>query len=221
MIDDDLKWLSKWYYNQFNNDWRFGRTVKIYTLGNPGWRLKICLIETDLAVKEFQKISFDRSENDWIRCYIENMNFEGACGPLNFSEMLYIFREWSRNYQKTDSILSHRIEFAQFKDVFCESKINYKDDNFMWLLKWYNDQCDGSWENENMIEIVTINIGWYLTVSIKNTKLNKLNFKEIFLNRSDNDWVNCFIKNKEFIGICSPFNLIEIFQIFQNWAESN
>ncbi|MBA3722215.1 MAG: immunity 53 family protein [Parachlamydiaceae bacterium] len=95
------------------------------------------------------------------------------------------------------------------------------NNNFEWLLQWYNKQCDGDWEHGNGIEIGTIdNPGWYLRVNIDETELQNKHFDKIVIDRSENDWIQCFIEKRRFDGVGGPFNLPEILQIFRNWAES-
>jgi hypothetical protein len=95
MVDDNLVWLLQWYYNQCDGDWEHGNGIRITTIDNPGWFIKISLEETGLQNKSFQKIRIDRSENDWLRCFVDKEVFEGAGGPFNLPEILQIFRDWA------------------------------------------------------------------------------------------------------------------------------
>ena len=37
-------------------------------------------------------------------------------------------------------------------------------DNFMWLLNWFQDHCDGDWEHSSGIHLETLdNPGWALS----------------------------------------------------------
>lgn len=97
-----------------------------------------------------------------------------------------------------------------------------KDDNFFWLLNWYYKQCDGDWEHSNGIEIGTLdNPGWHLSVNLRDTECDGKEFKYVKIERSENDWLHCFIKNGKFEGPCGPFNLFEVLQIFRNWVEKS
>lgn len=209
MIDVDLLKFLKYYCTLFQNDWKLTESIKIYTIGNPGWRLKVCLQGTKFAYKEFRKISFDNTENDWLRCYIENTIFEGAGGPFNFPDMFYIFIDWINNDSKEKELNLLKSPIDLSMDI----------DNFSWLLKWYGNHCDCVWENDNMIEINAIDPGWYLTISVNETELENIKFNELNIDRTNDNWVNCFIKDKEFIGLGGPFNIIEIIHIFCNWAK--
>lgn len=100
MIDDNLVWLLKWYYNQCDGDWEHGNGIQIATIDNPGWYLRISLEETELQNLQFQKIRIDRSEHDWFRCFIEDDVFEGVGGPFNLPEVIKIFRDWAESNLK-------------------------------------------------------------------------------------------------------------------------
>lgn len=95
------------------------------------------------------------------------------------------------------------------------------DDGFLWLLKWYQNHCDGDWEHGNGIRIDTIdNPGWSISINLEETELEIKAFQKIEIERIDNDWLYCCIKDNKFEGRCGTNNLPEILQIFRNWAES-
>jgi hypothetical protein len=99
MTNDNLIWLLTWYHNQCDSDWEHENGIQIGTIDNPGWYLKVSLKETELQDKKFQKIRIDRSEHDWIRCFIEKDIFEGVGGPFNLPEIFQIFRNWAEEFQ--------------------------------------------------------------------------------------------------------------------------
>lgn len=94
MDDNLIDWLQSWFYSNCNGDWEHGYGITIENLDNPGWHISIDLEETDMENVIFQTVEIERSENNWIHCKVEKRRFEGACGPLNLSEMLEIFRTW-------------------------------------------------------------------------------------------------------------------------------
>lgn len=93
MIDESFVWIVNWYSSQ--SDWKERKGIQISTIDNPGWSLKVDLIGTNLQNKMFQKIRIDRTENDWIRSFIEDGIFEGVGGPFNLPEILKIFCDWT------------------------------------------------------------------------------------------------------------------------------
>ncbi len=38
--------------------------------------------------------AIDRANNDWIQYWVENQEFQIACGPMNLSEAVEIFVHW-------------------------------------------------------------------------------------------------------------------------------
>ncbi len=91
---DNLKWLQEWYIQNCDGDWEHCYGIEIGTLDNPGWRIDIDLINTNLENEEFEKIVLQKSENDWIHCCIVDGVFKGHGGPLNLVEIIEIFQKW-------------------------------------------------------------------------------------------------------------------------------
>ena len=199
-MDDNLLWLINWYHKKCeDNQYRNCKSgIEISTIDNPGWYLRINLEKTALLDRQFQKIEIDRSEHDWVRCFIKDEVLEGVGGPFNLLEVLQIFRLWV------------------LKD---EGPINH-DDDLVWLLNWYYNQCDGDWEHGSGIKIKTTEgSGWFFRVSVRETDLGDKNFQVLDMARSKSDWVRCSIENGIFQGSGGPFNLLELLKIFRIWAE--
>ena len=68
--------------------WRLGTQngVDIGTLDNPGWSVKIALGGTGLEERPFDRVHVDRTEDDWLRAWVEADKWNAACGPLNLVE---------------------------------------------------------------------------------------------------------------------------------------
>lgn len=96
-MNDNFIWLLKWYDNQCDGDWEHGNGIKIGTIDNPGWYLKISISETSLQGKQFKTIDINRNENDWLYCSVEQDIFQGFGGSFNLPEILQIFRDWTEN----------------------------------------------------------------------------------------------------------------------------
>jgi hypothetical protein len=95
-----------------------------------------------------------------------------------------------------------------------------KQDNFLWLQKWYQAHCDGDWEHDSGIHLGTIdNPGWSLTVNLQDTELEDKKFQKVKIKRSANDWVVCTVKDNNFEGRCGAGNLPEVLKLFRDWAE--
>ena len=93
---DNFNWLINWFQKHCDGDWEHTYGISIGTLDNPGWRISISLEETELEEKIFERLKIERSEDNWIHCFIKNKCFEIACGVLNFEEGISIFRKWTK-----------------------------------------------------------------------------------------------------------------------------
>jgi hypothetical protein len=94
------------------------------------------------------------------------------------------------------------------------------NNNLFWLQKWYYSQCDGDWEHEFGITIKTVdNPGWYLTINLKGTECEGVDFQSIQENRNEESWYFCLVRDYDFIASCGPCDLNAVLQIFRNWVE--
>ena len=91
--------LERWYASMCNGDWEHTYGVYIGNIDNPGWSLKVELIDTPLFNVFFEEIKIQREiENDWVICKVESGIFQGFGGPKNLNELLRIFLDWSTKY---------------------------------------------------------------------------------------------------------------------------
>ncbi|MFI0436061.1 MAG: immunity 53 family protein [Parachlamydiaceae bacterium] len=93
-MTNNLIWLLNWYYKYCNGDWEHQNGIKIGTIDNPGWYLKVNLNATEIQNFKFKIIDINRSEDDWLYCSVNEKIFEGFGGPFNFIEILEIFRQF-------------------------------------------------------------------------------------------------------------------------------
>lgn len=93
-MNDNLQWLLNWYFEHCDGDWEHGNGIKIGTIDNPGWYLKVSIEEIEKENLNFPVVDINRSENDWIYCCIVEGIFEAHGGPFNLPEILQIFRDW-------------------------------------------------------------------------------------------------------------------------------
>ncbi len=77
-----------------------------------------------------------------------------------------------------------------------------------WLQNWYQSNGDGTWEHGCGVHIDTVdNPGWHATINSRATKYEALVATAITLDRDDDDWVHCFVKDLKFEGAGEPRNL--------------
>lgn len=95
-MSDELSALQAWYAAHCDGDWEHGERIEIHTLDNPGWRISIGLEDTELEGRPFAAVEEDYGhETEWLRCWIEDGRFQGACGPSRLSRVLQIFLTWA------------------------------------------------------------------------------------------------------------------------------
>ncbi len=88
------------------------------------------------------------------------------------------------------------------------------------LEKWYLSNCDGEWEHKSGITIGNIdNPGWTIEINLIGTKNENTPFESIKIERTENDWIHCKVKDKLFNAACGPLNLEETLGIFLKWAK--
>src|SRR5436190_23862702 len=101
---DELTWLEKWFLSNCNGDWEHADGVRIETLDNPGWTLRINISGTKLEKESFKEIELERDKNNWLKCWVEkdsvtgSILFRGVGGPLNLNEILKTFRIWNEKH---------------------------------------------------------------------------------------------------------------------------
>jgi hypothetical protein len=200
MNNDLFLWLMRWYDSQTDGDWEHSHGVHFTALDNPGWDIRIGIEETELEEKEFEKLLIERSENDWLFCIVSKGIFKANCGLFNLPEVLKIFREWVEDIPIREWHINPHLE---------------------WLIQWFQSNCNGEWERFYGVRIDTLdNPGWYLKISLQDTPYGGKPFEKIIQEKSENDWVHCFIREGTFQGACGPLNLIEVLEIFHDWVES-
>jgi hypothetical protein len=89
-----LSALEKWYASQCNGEWEHGYGVRIETLDNPGWLVRLSLQGTKKQDAILARITQTRSQDDWISYWAEKQEFQIACGPENLSEAIDLFVSW-------------------------------------------------------------------------------------------------------------------------------
>ena len=97
MPDDDVfRWLMDWYARQCNGEWEHTYGVLIDTLDNPGWTIKIDLVETELADVPFGEVAHNLdADTGWWVCKVDGGKFVAACGPGDLLAALDVFRTWA------------------------------------------------------------------------------------------------------------------------------
>jgi len=95
-MPDTMQRLQAWYASMCDGDWEHGYGVRIETLDNPGWSVRVDVRETGLDIDEFVAVSITRSDEDWIVCEIKAGVYEGHGGAGNLIEIVEVFLRWAK-----------------------------------------------------------------------------------------------------------------------------
>ncbi|PLR77522.1 rhodanese-related sulfurtransferase [Bacillus sp. V3-13] len=88
-----------------------------------------------------------------------------------------------------------------------------------WLEHWFHNNCNGDWEHCHGIRIGTLdNPGWCVEISLFETYLEDSPFRNVKIERSNDDWIHCTAEDNVFKGYGGVKNLEEILNIFRKWA---
>ena len=92
-----------------------------------------------------------------------------------------------------------------------------------WLMNWYESNCDGAWEHyHNNVTISTLdNPGWRLQLNLMETLYENVDFNDVWVERTDNDWVFCKKNDGIIDGAGGPKNLEEMIGIIKKWMDDN
>ena len=82
--------LQKWYQANCDGEWEHRYGISIGTLDNPGWTVKIDLIDTCLQDLEYE-MQFDNGDFDWLIVKVNEKIFEASGDPNKLTVVLSIF----------------------------------------------------------------------------------------------------------------------------------
>jgi hypothetical protein len=96
---DTLTRLTRWYASQCDGDWEHGEGLKIETLDNPGWQVRVNVAETPLEAVPFPEVKDAyEHETEWLRCWRTESTWEAACGVPRLGDALNNFLDWAERH---------------------------------------------------------------------------------------------------------------------------
>ena len=98
-MDNELAWLEAWYEAQCDEAWEHTYGIRIDTLDNPGWSIRIDLHGTSLEGDVMPRFVRDAGNEDWMFCEIKDKTFEGHGDPRKLGAILRLFRDWVLQHQ--------------------------------------------------------------------------------------------------------------------------
>ena len=95
-----LQWLQEWFHTQCDGGWEHTYGIRIDTLDNPGWAVRINIYGTELEGKAFERIEKNLADDDdWMVCEVVKGQFLGCGDPTKLITILQVFRDWVENQQ--------------------------------------------------------------------------------------------------------------------------
>lgn len=96
----------------------------------------------------------------------------------------------------------------------------FENETLRWLQEWYLNLCDGEREHTYGISIGTIdNPGWTVEIDLRSSRFSLMCERELQIDHSDKDWMNCKIRDAKFSGAGDPTKLNLILHTFREWIE--
>jgi len=93
--------LQAWYSRQCNGTWEHSSGVRIDSCDNPGWWVKINLLDTPLQDREFTEIAEGVNSQRfalgprWLNCRVEKNTWHGAGDETKLERILELFLAWA------------------------------------------------------------------------------------------------------------------------------
>lgn len=202
-----LKWLQNFCIQNYDKICHENEIVNIYTVDNPGWRVKIDLRNTNLISKSFNEVSIDNSDDDWVFIKIMDNVFDAACDKNKLVYALSFFKEWSQDKTFNSKTFS----------------VNYdKEDLLYWLQNNWFCLLDFGWDGMEYhgVKISTKSDRiWNVEIELMDTYLENKEFNSFSISNSKSDWVNIKVENDKFKGSGDENKLEFIIERFKEWAE--
>lgn len=93
--------------------------------------------------------------------------------------------------------------------------------NLEWLDCWYQQQCNGEWENSQGVQLEMLEPrGWQLTISLTGTSAENATPQKLSLDSTTGDWIACSISPDRFEGAGDQRKLEQIIGIFRKWVDT-
>lgn len=95
--------LQAWYARQCDGEWEHHHGITVESCDNPGWWVKIDLLGTPLAVRQFDPIAENVDTEDfqlgerWLVCRVAEGVWTGAGDETKLERILENFLSWAES----------------------------------------------------------------------------------------------------------------------------
>lgn len=91
MTSAGLQHLVEWFARHCDGDWEHDSGIRIETLDNPGWAIRIRLDDTELEGVRADWVVWEKDERRWLHWRSTGSHFEASCGPKELERALAAF----------------------------------------------------------------------------------------------------------------------------------
>lgn len=106
-MSDSLANLIGWYTVQCDGVWEHSHGIRIHSLDNPGFIVKVDVGDTRLENTYYQSVDWESSTdlgNEWIACYkTDEKIWIGACSPKQLERVIGLFVEWTVSSEQVNA----------------------------------------------------------------------------------------------------------------------
>ena len=98
---ETLERLQKWYASQCDGEWEHQCGVRVESLDNPGWSVRINLEGTELLHRPFSPTEEGTGsdghpeQTKWIACFVRDGAWNGASDESQLDRILTVFLDWA------------------------------------------------------------------------------------------------------------------------------
>jgi hypothetical protein len=102
--------LKRWYTARCDGDWEHQYGIRIETLDNPGWLVKIELTGTALEDLPFAVVADgvnaggEPEGSRWVHCSVRNRVWHGAGDETQLAQLLELFLDWAGERAKPGDV---------------------------------------------------------------------------------------------------------------------
>lgn len=79
-----------------DGDWEHSGGIRVETIDNPGWVLRVDLAGTELEQRRFEPIATSDGTDVWMDARIAGGVWQAACGPRGLERAIETFLRWAR-----------------------------------------------------------------------------------------------------------------------------
>lgn len=86
---DELARLQDWYAGNCNGDWEHSAGVRIESVDNPGWVVRVDIPGTPVEGRVLDRVIVDDTEENWLHYWSDGDAIRAAAAPRRLRDALH------------------------------------------------------------------------------------------------------------------------------------